>query len=49
MDTLIGLTDTQIALIVAEKVTGTVSRGAKREDEVINSAHLFLKWLKDNK
>lgn len=49
MDILPGLTDAQVALIVAEKVTGTISQGAKRDENVISSANIFLKWLKDNK
>jgi len=41
------LTNAQIALIIAEKVTGTVSGDYKREKEVISSAETFLKWLED--
>ena len=49
MEQLLNLTDAQLSLIIAEKVTGTISQGAKRDEEVISSANVFLKWLKDNK
>ena len=43
------LTNEQLALIIAEKVTGTISHGAKRDEEVMSSANKFLKWLQENK
>lgn len=43
------LTDTQLALIIAEKVIGANNGGDKNPTEVIKIANYFLKWLKDNK
>lgn len=49
MDILPGLTDAQVALIVAEKATFARIAGEKKEQDVIDKANFFLKWLKDNK
>lgn len=43
------ITNEQLALIIAEKVTATRNMGAKWEEEVIESANKFLKWLQENK
>lgn len=46
-ENLKGLTNAQLALIIAEKVTGTISQGAKKDGSVIYSAEIFYKWLKE--
>lgn len=47
MDDIVKLTDAQVALMIAEKVTGTLNQGYKRERDVLSSAEVFLKWLEE--
>ena len=45
----ITLTNEQLALIIAEKVTPEMPvSGGKRDSTVIHSADVYLKWLNEN-